>query len=1033
MITYPTNKLQKVLLAGKCRQGVLPVGYTQLEYLEIATEGVYFATGIMADIDTEMEITASNIMSTSSQLMVAQCKSGMDYFRIAKANASQMVIGTLGSETITDNNSDGVAKFTAKVNKTGFYVNGTLIGSFTNAPSTLTDIGEIEIFRGKYSNSTYFAYQGTRFYGARINSSFVVVPCRRDSDNALGIFNKVNGTFILPNVVDNGSFIAGPDIVYTTPTCEYGEPVTVSAKPTEVVRTQATDYAPVKSMKGNTVKWNQLVENGDFSNGTTGWRKHGNNPTSVINKILSITNSTSTDYTMQHPISYIVGHKYILSVVARVSNGTQSAITYFGGSSNSVTISFTNTSFKKKSGLFTCQTNQYNEIRLGFGGTIGAVFYISSVECFDLTAMGIADQINSVSDFNTWLSTNVGLKDYYPYDAGSLLSVNTPSTVINDKEYPFPITTLTDINGTVMFPNGLCQAGSIKDEIDFEHGTAVKRVGVVDLGVYSNDFDLVNGNDTIRYYLNRNLDLSIPITTFNPNVKNNVICSKYDIEAFSIIWGRETSNCIAVFYSPTYNSPAIVLSRDVNINNLSGVMLYYELATPVEYTLSVKGAIPTPDAPTGIWCNNGVVKVHNKSGLPLGYQMVESITFDSNSYIDTGIKANSAYTYKFKVKRTAPYNHNIWGAKTNTSYTANSCIILGWTGSNNLGIYSHDGADTGSNPAVVSWGANYHTIEFNPISKKLIIDDVDRWDDLKCGCLTNESWSSNIYNLYLGGTNTVGSFVGGGVSTWAEYEVWNGSTLVQRLIPCKTLAGVAGFYDTVTNTFLTNAGTGDFTAGAVDDEVEIYTDGTQEVVTDNLGNTANAEMLLDVGDYKDTQSVLDGKVTRNVAIKVLNGTEAWGRESQYSRFYLNFTPVSIVKSSARSIPAYCTHFEMLSNGVSIADVTIGQGYITRGAQSQIYSTVCFHSEITTIEAFKQYLADQYANGTPVIIVYPLAESTTEQVTPQPLAGSSVTVTAGSIDNLPIESSTTAGLKKRYIGDKEVKRVYIGENLVWESN
>jgi hypothetical protein len=33
---------------------------------------------------------------------------------------------------------------------------------------------------------------------------------------------------------------------------------------------------------------------------------------------------------------------------------------------------------------------------------------------------------------------------------------------------------------------------------------------------------------------------------------------------------------------------------------------------------------------------------------------------------------------------------------------------------------------------------------------------------------------------------------------------------------------------------------------------QIYTQGTQEVITDNLGNTANAEMLLSVGDYKDT-------------------------------------------------------------------------------------------------------------------------------------------------------------------------------------
>jgi hypothetical protein len=38
---------------------------------------------------------------------------------------------------------------------------------------------------------------------------------------------------------------------------------------------------------------------------------------------------------------------------------------------------------------------------------------------------------------------------------------------------------------------------------------------------------------------------------------------------------------------------------------------------------------------------------------------------------------------------------------------------------------------------------------------------------------------------------------------------------------------------------------------------QIYTDGTQEVVTDSLGNTATAEMLLKVQDYTDTQEILD--------------------------------------------------------------------------------------------------------------------------------------------------------------------------------
>ena len=55
-------------------------------------------------------------------------------------------------------------------------------------------------------------------------------------------------------------------------------------------------------------------------------------------------------------------------------------------------------------------------------------------------------------------------------------------------------------------------------------------------------------------------------------------------------------------------------------------------------------------------------------------------------------------------------------------------------------------------------------------------------------------------------------------------------------------------------------------------------------------------------------------------------------------------------------------------------------------------------------AFKQWLAEQYAAGTPVIVVYPLAESaqTTESVATQSLTTAPVRQTAGSILGMPIE-------------------------------
>ena len=46
-----------------------------------------------------------------------------------------------------------------------------------------------------------------------------------------------------------------------------------------------------------------------------------------------------------------------------------------------------------------------------------------------------------------------------------------------------------------------------------------------------------------------------------------------------------------------------------------------------------------------------------------------------------------------------------------------------------------------------------------------------------------------------------------------HFKLWSGGNLVRNFIPVKNSSNVVGMYDTVTGTFFTNAGTGDFTPG----------------------------------------------------------------------------------------------------------------------------------------------------------------------------------------------------------------------------
>lgn len=180
----------------------------------------------------------------------------------------------------------------------------------------------------------------------------------------------------------------------------------------------------------------------------------------------------------------------------------------------------------------------------------------------------------------------------------------------------------------------------------------------------------------------------------------------------------------------------------------------------------------------------------------------------------------------------------------------------------------------------------------------------------------------------------------------------------------------------------------------------IYTDGATETVTDSLGNVATAQMLLSVDNYKDTQEVLTGAVTRNVGIKVLDGTENFTALSTPNCFRFGFQNRGI-----EGVNPICSHYPEATITLSVAnmpDKTI------KGHATAVNSFYLKDSRFDTADELKAWLVDQYNAGTPVIIVYALETATTETVSGQFLSKSPVTY-SGSITGLTgtvIESQHT---------------------------
>ena len=160
-------------------------------------------------------------------------------------------------------------------------------------------------------------------------------------------------------------------------------------------------------------------------------------------------------------------------------------------------------------------------------------------------------------------------------------------------------------------------------------------------------------------------------------------------------------------------------------------------------------------------------------------------------------------------------------------------------------------------------------------------------------------------------------------------------------------------------------------------------------------------MLLSVGDYKDEEEIINGIKTGKVGIYVFTGEEAF---TKGTAFYT--TNTSFLPSKAGNITPMCTHFKGISSYASrVGDsltMTVNGPY-TGSYRGCVYF-YADRSLFATAADFQAWLAAQYAAGKPVIVLYPLAEETTEQTTAQHLVTHEGANTVDSVANVgPLEA------------------------------
>ena len=165
------------------------------------------------------------------------------------------------------------------------------------------------------------------------------------------------------------------------------------------------------------------------------------------------------------------------------------------------------------------------------------------------------------------------------------------------------------------------------------------------------------------------------------------------------------------------------------------------------------------------------------------------------------------------------------------------------------------------------------------------------------------------------------------------------------------------------------------------------------------GWTATAQDLLWVWTYLDEQEILSGNVITKVGVMVFDGTENWVVSSVSSVRYVLLEATT----DSNRYDIVSSHFN--SDPVSFANMSNNSGCLTKIAAEGKRAIALKAESYATLNAWKQFLADQLAAWTPVIVVYPLSTPTTLSVAWQTLSipawDSTIEIVEWSILDLPL--------------------------------
>ena len=166
------------------------------------------------------------------------------------------------------------------------------------------------------------------------------------------------------------------------------------------------DYATIRSIKGNTVKFNQLIS------GERTWTNTNTDSATYFQPHFQFYNDNT--YLTYKLLGDYTSPQYIKNIFTAPVNANRIVYKHNGIISDIVIKKLTLNIYQGHK-YYTCFNAKGVDVQ-----TVGGLI-IEDIQLFDLTLMGI-DNLTTVQEVEDWLSNNIGLLPYYDYTLGTLIS-----------------------------------------------------------------------------------------------------------------------------------------------------------------------------------------------------------------------------------------------------------------------------------------------------------------------------------------------------------------------------------------------------------------------------------------------------------------------------------------------------------------------------------------------------------------------------------------------------------------------------------